>query len=564
MKDRLDPCRAWMQALGYDALIVPTNDPHFSEYVADHWGCRQWLSGFSGSAGTAVVTADKAIVSVDSRYFLQAEEQLADGFEILKQQKAHAAEHLDWLGEQLEPGAVVVLDGRLCSVEGFEKISDTLAAFGLDFQACEDPFAQLWAQRPSLPGSQVFELDITYSGRSRADKLTALRDELEGGRFLVAALDEISWLLNLRGADVQYNPVVYAWLLVGPDSAVLCCDNPMPQEVRQGLAADGVEMRPYDAVSALVAEQDGPLQADLGQLPVPLGEAGDFAHSVSPLALHKAIKNDTEIANLRRAMVKDAVALAQFYRWLDAESGQRPVSEWECARYIDECRGLQAHCLGPSFGTIVAHRGNAAGAHYEPQADEPVILEEGILLIDSGGQYLEGTTDITRTIYLGEPGPEHVLHYTLILQGLIALSQVEFPVGTTGGQLDVLARLPLWQEGLNYGHGTGHGVGYLLNVHEGPQGFGSGATAKNAALQPGMLITIEPGYYLPGSHGIRTENMVVVAPAEREGFLKFDTLTVYPIDTQMVDYQRLTEAERDWLEAFNADCRKIIATAAEE
>ena len=309
MEDRLLKCRAWMQAHGYDALIVPTNDPHFSEYVADHWCCRQWISGFSGSAGTAVITAEKAVVSVDSRYFLQAEKQLAGGFEVLEQKKAHAAEHLDWLGGQLDKGSVAAMDGRLCSVSGFAQISEKLAGGGIEFQACDDPFAPLWSNRPPLPGSELFELDRTYSGCSRSDKLAALRSELEGARFMVAALDEIAWLLNLRGADVQYNPVFYAWLLVGEEEAVLCCDNPMPDAVRKRLAADGLALRPYGEVTTLVAEQDGPLKADLAQLPFPLGQEAEFAAMTSPLSLHKAVKNATEIDNLRRALAKDAPGL---------------------------------------------------------------------------------------------------------------------------------------------------------------------------------------------------------------------------------------------------------------
>ena len=552
--DRLYTCRAWLQDNGYQALIVPTNDPHFSEYVAHHWRCRAWLSGFDGSAGTAVVSADAAIVSVDSRYFLQAERQLNPGFAVLHQQVAHAPEHLDWLIEHLPAGSTIAIDGSLCSASNLEKTNARCTAHGLTLQTCADPFTDLWPDRPPLPNANLFTLDLAYAGVDRGDKLQALRAVLADATLLVTALDEIAWLLNLRGADVPYNPVFHAWLIVAPDRAVLCCDNPMPSPVRDALAASGVTLRPYADIEAVTIAQKAPLCADLEQLPASLAETTDFTHLRSPIALQKAIKNPTEIANLKKAMVKDARALDAFYRWLDTERAQRQLTEWDCVEQLNTCRATQGSYLGPSFATIVGHASHGAIIHYHPTVEESAALTDGLLLIDSGGQYLEGTTDITRTIALGQPTAEQKLHYTLILRGLIALSRAQFPIGTTGNQLEVLARHPLWQCGLNYGHGTGHGVGYLLNVHEGPQSFGRGAAAKNTPLQPGMLITVEPGYYVPDSYGIRSENMVVVVESEHEGYLHFETLTTHPIAINLVDEELMDESESQWLANYNAQC----------
>ncbi len=549
-----------MQSWHYDALIIPTNDPHFSEYVAEHWQTRQWLSGFSGSAGTAVVTVDQAIVSVDSRYFLQAENQLAPGFSVLKQQIAHTTEHLDWIAGELSAGAVVAIDSRLCSVNGVADIGARLAKNNIELQLCEDPFAQLWPDRHPLPNSDLFELDIAYCGVERQSKLQSLRAELAGRTFLVTALDEIAWLLNLRGSDVEFNPVFYAWLLIEEKQATLCCDNPMPQNVRDALTADGVTLRPYADIAELLERETLTVHCDCALLPAQLGQnAVDLA---SPISLQKAIKNTIELTNLQLAMLKDARALQAFYHWLKNESEQRTLSEWDCAEQLDACRAQQGNYIGPSFPAIVGSRQNGAIVHYHPTAEQCDPIAPGVLLIDSGGQYLEGTTDITRTICIGEPTPEQRTHYTLVLQGLIALSEAEFPRGTTGNQIEVLARHPLWKRGLNYGHGTGHGVGYLLNVHEGPQSFGRGAAAKNIALQPGMLITIEPGYYVPGSHGIRNENMVAITEAENEDFLRFTTLTVHPFDTEMLDDELLDDRERAWLSQYNAHCAVILGEAA--
>ena len=559
--DRLDTCRAWMQSRHYDALIIPSNDPHFSEYVAAHWQAREWISGFSGSAGTAVITAEKAIVSVDSRYFLQAEKQLAPGFAVLKQRIAHTPEHLEWIIGELSPGAAVAIDGRLCSVNGVADIGARLAQNDIELQLCEDPFAELWSDRPPLPESDLFALDIEYSGVSRKDKLQSLRAELAGRAFLLTALDEIAWLLNLRGGDVQFNPVFYAWLLVEETQAILCCDNSIPQTVREALIADGIALRPYADVGELLDRETLTVHCDCALLPAQLGQnAIDLS---SPVALQKAIKNETELANLQQAMLKDARALQAFYSWLKDQGAQQAISEWDCVEQLDACRAQQGNYIGPSFASIVGSRDNGAIVHYHPTAEQCEPVAAGVLLIDSGGQYLEGTTDITRTICIGEPTPEQRTHYTLVLQGLIALSEAEFPRGTTGNQIEVLARRPLWKHGLNYGHGTGHGVGYLLNVHEGPQSFGRGAAAKNIALQPGMLITIEPGYYVPGSHGIRSENMVAVTEAEHEGFLRFTTLTVHPLDTEMIDDSLLDDRERTWLTQYNAHCAVLLGEAAD-
>ncbi|MBT7551018.1 MAG: M24 family metallopeptidase, partial [Gemmatimonadetes bacterium] len=353
-----------MQSRHYDALIIPTNDPHFSEYVAEHWQARQWLSGFSGSAGTAVITADQAIVSVDSRYFLQAEKQLAPGFSVLKQQAAHTTGYLDWIADELPAGSTVAIDDRLCSVNGVTDIGARLAKNDIELQLCEDPFVQLWSDRPPLPNSELFELDIAYSGVSRKDKLQSLRAALAGRAFLVTALDEIAWLLNLRGSDVEFNPVFYAWLLIEEKQATLCCDNPMPQNVRDALTADGITLRPYADITELLDRETLTVHCDCALLPAQLGQyAVDLA---SPITLQKAIKNTTELTNLQQAMLKDARALQAFYRWLKNESEQRTLSEWDCVEQLDTYRAQQGNYIGPSFAAIVGSRQNGAIVHYHP------------------------------------------------------------------------------------------------------------------------------------------------------------------------------------------------------
>lgn len=545
----LESLRVWMSENGLDVLIIPSNDPHFSEYVADHWKTREWASGFTGSAGTAVITQQEAIVSVDSRYFLQAENQLELEWEVLRQKVNHFPEHIMWIEERIKAHNVIGIDGRLVSTGSLARTKKRFKKHEVQVMAVGDPARQIWLDRPPLPARDIFHLAEQFSGESAAQKLTRVRKEVDSP-YLFTALDEIAWLLNLRGNDVECNPVFYSWLILEEDSGHLFCDTALNVAVSQHLKELNIEVRAYGALPDYLATLEN-IYGDNSQVPASVSSQVLLTFQLSPIPMLKALKNETEIDNIKSAMLKDGKALGEFYSWLKK---QESPTEFECAQMLNVCRSNQGDHIGPSFGSIVGSRGNGAIIHYEPTEKSCSKIEPGMLLIDSGGQYLQGTTDITRTTCIGEATEEQKRHYTLVLKGVIGLSSAKFPKGIKGNQLEVLARQHLWQHGLNYGHGTGHGVGYLLNVHEGPQSFGTGATAKSVALEPGMLLTIEPGLYVPDSHGIRIENMVAVRESKAEGFLEFETLTIYPIDESLIDWGLMIEKEKEWFKAYNAWC----------
>ena len=549
----LEILRVWMNENMLDVLIIPTNDPHFSEYVADHWKTREWASGFSGSAGTAVITQQEAIVSVDSRYFLQAEQQLEIEWEVLRQKVNHGLDHVHWIEERVQIGSKIGIDGRLVPASALARTKKRFKKFGAEILAVGDPAQDIWKDRPALPAQPVFHLAVKYSGENAAQKLEKVRQQIHAP-FLFTALDEIAWLLNLRGNDVACNPVFYSWLLLEETKGYLFCDTTFNTQVVQHLKDLNIEIKPYDGLPMHLGEIDS-LYGDSSQVPASVASQIKVTPQASPIQLMKAKKNKTELSNIRQAMVKDGKALQEFYSWL---ANQHDITEAECADKINACRANQDDYIGPSFGSIVGSRGNGAIIHYEPTPEDCATVEPGMLLIDSGGQYLQGTTDITRTTCIGKATAEQKKHYTLVLKGVIGLSTTKFVKGTRGNQLEVLARQHLWDHGLNYGHGTGHGVGYLLNVHEGPQSFGTGATAKSVPLESGMLLTIEPGIYIPDSHGIRIENLVVVKESKTKGFLEFETLTVYIIDESLVDWTLMSEKETKWLKDYNMWCHQKL------
>ena len=569
--------RDWMVKHDLDAFILPGDDPHFSEYVAPHWACRKWLTGFTGSAGTAVVTADHAGLWTDSRYFLQAEKELPRlGFELHRQKVPHAPEHLEWVLGQLPDGAKVGWTDQLIGVTQAEEISGMFSQANITLVLVSDPFQEIWQDRPALPQDPIFELALKHSGQARREKLQQLKkkvDESGASHLLLTALDEIAWTLNLRGEDVKYNPVFHAYLIIGPETSELFIDLPkVPEAVIRSLLNDGVELRHYHAVNEVLSELQSSdvLMIDPGRTSQALLQQVQSGVQVirqtSPVTLAKALRNSVEVENLRQAMIKDGVALTALFRWL--ENTDQIVKEYDLAKKLDQFRKEQGNFFGPSFGTIAGFAGNGAIIHYQPHTRKSAVIGEGMLLLDSGGQYLEGTTDITRTICLGEPTAEQKTHYTLVLQGHIRLSQAIFPRGTSGDQLDMLARQALWNEGLNYGHGTGHGVGHFLNVHEGPQAFGTGATAKGGSpLMPGMIITIEPGFYLEDQYGIRIENIVLVKekPDDPSGnFLCFEPLTVFPIDQNLIDFDRLTSSELNWLNNYHQFVEETLTPHLDE
>lgn len=557
--------RQAMLAHGIDAYLIPTSDPHQSEYLADYWKSREWISGFTGSAATVVITQEDAGLWTDFRYFLQAENQLK-GSEIIlhKQQSTGTPEHISWLATHLPKGSTVGLDGYLFSVGQLRQLEKQLHPKGIEINTQLDLISDHWKNRPTLPTHTIFEYEVEFAGESRSEKLERIREKMmdKGADFhLITTLDDLAWTLNIRSKDVEANPVTIGYLVVGKSIAYLFI-NPekVPDTLQQNLNDDGVILKPYEALEAFLQKLENPILVDDRSINVRLYQAIPEEQIIKgdniPLAL-KAIKNATEIKHLREAMRKDGVALLRFFRWLEQELQTQSVTEYEAGRKLDSFRAAQGNYFGESFSAIVGYNANGAIVHYRPEEKNSATIQpKGILLLDSGGQYLEGTTDITRTVALSTPTAEQKRNYTLVLKGHIALAKAKFPVGTTGVQLDTLARQFLWQQGLNYGHGTGHGVGFFLSVHEPPQGFTASPNNQrgSTAQEPGMLTSNEPGLYKAGDYGIRIENLVLCIAAETTdfgSFLQFDTLTVFPIDTTLIDSDLLTKEEKDWFNAYH-------------
>lgn len=545
-----------MAQRGIDAYIVPSADFHASEFVGEHFKARQYLSGFTGSAGTLVVTGDEAGLWTDGRYFLRAEQELeGSGIRLFRMGLEDSVAVESFLDKRLPEKGTVGADGRMLSAAWVRELQKALGP-KRKFRMSEDLVDELWQDRPPLPVEPVYILPDEYAGRSAADKLAWLRGEmkkLRAGVHVTADLNEIAWLFNLRGADVQCNPVFLSYAVIEPERARLYLDTrKVPPGVGGYLEKLGVTLRPYEAVS-----QDLPHISDARVLVDPkrvnymlyssLSGCGVLIEQDSPILLAKAIKNPIEQENLRKAHLMDGLALTRMLYWLKTTPADQLGTELQAANYADRLRMENGHCIGPSFGTLAGYGPHGAIIHYRPTRESQVPLEpHGLLLLDSGGHYLEGTTDVTRTVALGPLTETEKKHFTLVLQGMLNLSSAVFPHGCRGFHLDALAREPLWAEGLDYGHGTGHGIGYLSCVHEPPVGFSWRRTQRydTAVLEPGMVISDEPGVYIPGSHGIRLENQLLCRRAETEGFLRFETLTLAPVDLDAVDVRWLDQAGR--------------------
>jgi Xaa-Pro aminopeptidase len=564
----LTALRIEMRKLRLDAYLIPSSDPHQSEYVAPHWQVRTWLSGFTGSAGTLVITADFAGLWTDSRYFLQAEQELAgSGIELMKQQIPHAPEHIDWLANNLPAGSLLGFDGKVVSYAQAKSLRSKLSMKSIELVAEYDLPALIWAdQRPVLPQTEVYPFEERFAGESRSSKIASIREWLEKNNVqsvLLVALDEIAWTLNIRASDVNFNPVCISYLWIGQKAAKwFVGEERISPHLKATLAQAGVELAAYTQISAhlskLAAENTLAFDpATISYQHYQLVKDKRIKALDSPVTALKTIKNKTEIAHLRHAMCKDGVALLRLFRWLNATLKERGVSEVELSEKLSSFRATQEHYRGDSFPAIVGYKGNGAIIHYHAEAGSCATIQaEGILLLDSGGQYLDGTTDITRTVALGPSTIEQRRHFTLVLKGMIALSKARFPQGTGGAQLDTLARQYLWQDGLNYGHGTGHGVGFFLNVHEGPQGFATSAVTSrgSTAFRAGMLTSNEPGFYRVDHYGIRIENLILCVPDQSTDygdFLRFETLTLFPIDRQLIQLDLLSEEETGWLNTYH-------------
>ncbi len=566
-RKRLDDVRAGMASRKLDVLIVPSSDPHLGEYVPDRWRVIRWLTGFTGSSATVVITRSFAGLWTDSRYFLQAEKQLAgSGFELVRLRIPHTPEHIEWIGEKVKKGWKVGVDGRLISTGNMLLLERAVKSAGAKLDLRADLISSLWTDRPLLPAEQAYELDVRYAGQSRSDKIRKVRERMREKNVdyhLLTASDDIMWLLNIRAGDLKYSPLLLSFAIVGTDQVILFADeDKIPGALKSAFDRDGVILLPYDTVGNVLAhlEPGSYLLLSAGSTPAALfrsihGNINIVEDLSIPCRL-KSVKNSTEVKNLEEAMVSDGVVLTNFLHWLEAAIGNEEVTELSAAARLDMMRSEQDGCLGPSFCTIAAYQEHAALPHYEPDVSTDVRLHnQGIFLLDSGGQYFGGTTDITRTIALGRVDDSMKSDFTLALKGTIALATIRFPRGTKGYQLDVLARKALWDHGLNYGHGTGHGVGSFLNVHEGPQSIGTGASGDiKTVLEPGMVISDEPAIYRPGLYGFRTENLLVCredCETDHGSFLAFDTVTLCYIDSGLIDISLLDDKEIDWINSYH-------------
>lgn len=567
---RIDMLRAAMARHQIDASVVLTSDPHLSEYIPQHWQVRQWLTGFEGSAGTLVVTADFAGLWVDSRYWEHAERDLAGtGITVMRLGSSEVSDPGPWLADHLAASQRVWLDFRTLSVQAYRSWADTLDGVGIELVGEPDLVTGIWPDRPDLPARPVYAHMPPFACRSRTDNLTAVRTRMQalGAQWhVLSALDDIAWLFNLRGSDVPFNPVFLAHAIVGRDNARLFVDPAkMPVELVKTLNDDGIQVDPYEAFEDALAglPKDDVLLFDPARITTAVWQS--FKHHalvsrLNPSQLLKAQKHDDEIANVRRTMEHDGAALCEFFAWFEAAHRHETITELTIDEKITQARERQPDFVSPSFSTIAAYNGNGAMPHYQATPERHAHIKgNGLLLIDSGGQYLGGTTDITRVVPVGNVTDDQRRDYTLVLKGMIALSQAHFPLGTPGPMIDAIARGPLWQAGLDFGHGTGHGVGYFMNVHEGPQSISQRRQiTADMALVDGMITSNEPGLYRPGQWGIRIENLILTVPAATTpfgSFLKFETLTLCPIDTRCVDVTMLTETERSWLNDYHVHVR---------
>ncbi|MDR5868463.1 aminopeptidase P family protein [Halomonas koreensis] len=577
---RLAALRDAMHAQGIDAWWLPSSDPHNSEYLPEHWAGRAWLSGFDGSVGTLVVTRDAAGVWVDSRYWVQAEEQLAgSGIELMKLHPGQADAPMRWLAERLDEGATLGFDADVVSLANARRLEDRLAPKGIRLRGDLDLLDAIWPNRPALPEAPLYAHPHAFLDESRAERLARVRAamaEHDADWHPISTLDDIAWLTQLRGDDVEFNPVFLAHLLVGRESATLfVAPGKLDDALATALAEDGIAVADYADWHRRLGELPAEARVLLDPAKLTLGtrralpEGVTLVEASQPSTLAKGCKSDADLAHVREAMEEDGAALCEFFAWLEAalERGEA-VTELTVDERLTAARARRPGFVSRSFGTIAAFNANGALPHYHatPEAHAR-IAGDGLLLIDSGGQYHGGTTDITRVVPVGEISDAQREDYTRVLKGTIALSRAHFPRGIPSPHLDAIARAPLWASGRDYGHGTGHGVGYFLNVHEGPQVIAwSAPAAPHTAMQPGMITSIEPGVYRPGKWGIRIENLAANRPAaesEFGDFLRFETLTLCPIDTRPIDVSLLDAAEADWLDAYHAEVRERLAPKLE-
>lgn len=573
---RLDALRNVMREAGIAAVVVPQADPHLGEYLAAHWQVRRWLSGFTGSAGDLVVTLDRALLWTDSRYFIQAAAQLdGSGIELMKDGLAETPSIAAFLCSALPAGSRVGVDGMLFSAPALEALASRLESAGIDLDCHFDPVGRLWSDRPALPDGKIFVHDSKYAGHSARRKIEDVLGAVKGegaAAVFVSALDEIAWILNIRCNDVRHTPVATSYLYLSEaDKVLFIAEAKLTDETRAYLASEGVRTQDYGAVTAFLAA----LPESVRVLVDPARTSGAVmdilgsravATAVSPAAVMKSVKNDVQIAGVRDAMVRDGVALVKAFMEIERRMADgEATTELDVAALLHEYRSQGDLYFDESFGTIAGYADHGAIVHYEADAASNAQLQpRGLLLVDSGAQYLDGTTDITRTIALGEPTAEEKRDFTLVMKGHIALANTVFPAGTRGAQLDAIARQFLWKNGLSYLHGTGHGVGHFLSVHEGPHSIR--LNNVEAPLLPGSITSNEPGLYREGVHGIRCENLVLcreLMETEFGTFLGFEILTLFPFDRSLFDTSIMTEEEVAWVDNYHALVRERLWPALE-
>ncbi len=573
--ERLAALRQEMKAQGLAAYVVPGNDPHASEYMASHWFEMQWISGFNGESGTMVITLDRALLWTDSRYYLQAGIELKDStIELMRESDVDCPKIVDWLADNVQ--GIIGVNPEMFSVNDFAEWKEKIELRSIDL------IKPIWTEgRPAIPQDKLYPYSADFAGETVESKLTRMREQLakkKADAMIISALDEIAWLLNIRGKDVEYNPVVISYVVLETDKCTLFVDaNKVDSPAQNYLDFNNIDVKPYEAVFDYIRSLNGAILYDGARVNEALYEAIPEGckkiDAKSPILIDKAKKNAVELEGERIAMRQDAVALTRFFKWLEEEAFADGKTQTECslADKLHEFRAMGENFTDESFGTIAGYQGNGAIVHYAATPENcAVVKPEGMLLLDSGGQYLDGTTDITRTVWLGGRIPQQAkLDYTYVLKGHIALATARFPRGTRGNQLDALAKQYMWAAGITYGHGTGHGVGHFLGCHEGPQNV---RTDNNpTALEIGHIISDEPGIYRTDKWGIRTENLITVIPAKQtkattteDEWLTFETLTLCFYDTSLIEMSLMTEDEIDWLNAYHVRVYKEVSPLLNE
>lgn len=578
VKERVQKLQELMKQNGIDAYIIPSSDAHQSEYVAAHWGSRKWITGFTGSAGTAVITLESGNgLWTDGRYFIQAEKQLEDSsIDLYKIGQPSVPTIAEWLKKNLKDGATIGFDGKVISKSFYDSLDNALCLKEIKYNLENDLIGQIWDDRPEIPMDNFYSLDVKFAGKCRVEKLNEVREHMKAEfitHFVLSSLDDIAWLFNIRGNDVPNNPVIISYALISMDEAILFVDfKKLTDDIKSELVKDGISIKEYDELDKCLKALNSKNVVSYDPTKTNMWIINSLSSDVKKSEEQnyttklKAVKNDVELQNMRYSHVTDGVAMVKFLHWLDTNLGKEKITEISASDRLAQFRAEGENFKGLSFGTIAGYKEHAAMMHYSSTPETDVeLLKEGMFLVDSGGQYLGGTTDITRTVVLGDLTSEQKRDFTLVLKGFINLSKSKFLYGCTGTNLDILARGPLWQYGIDYKCGTGHGIGFFLNVHEGPHAIRNNYVP--AILEEGMVMSNEPGVYKEGRHGIRIENLIVVRKDEETEsgqFMSFETITFCPIDLNGIIVDMLSPEERAWLNSYHSEVYEKLSPSLNE